>query len=96
MLVADCTGAGCHGAPMPQEQLDLRVGSGYADLVDVAASQCGDRLRVEPGQPDTSYLLDKLLGVDMCLGTRMPKAATPYSAEQIDLVAAWICQGAPP
>jgi hypothetical protein len=49
----------------------------------------------EPGNPDDSYLVDELLGVDLCLGTRMPKA-NPYSAAQIDLVTAWICQGAPP
>jgi hypothetical protein len=95
LFAADCTGMGCHGAPVPQEQLDLRAGSGYDDLVEVTASQC-DRLRVAPGQPEASYLLDKLLGVDMCLGTRMPKAATPYSADRIELVTAWICQGAPP
>lgn len=96
MLVADCTSMGCHGAPVPQEGLDLRAGHGYDELVGVAASQCGDLLLVEPGQPDTSYLLDKLLGVDQCFGTRMPKAAPAYSAAQLDLVTAWICQGAPP
>lgn len=96
MFVEDCTGPGCHGAPMPQEGLDLRAGSGYASLVDVASAQCGSRLRVAPGDPDASYLLDKLLGVDLCMGNRMPKADTPYAADRIDLVTAWICQGAPP
>ena len=95
MFVADCTGMGCHGGVMPQASLDLRTGAGYDDLVGVASEQC-DRVRVEPGQPDTSYLLDKLLGVDMCFGTRMPKAAPAYSATELDLVTAWICQGAPP
>lgn len=95
MFAADCTGTGCHGAPVPQEGLDLRAGQGYDSLVGVTADQC-NRPLVEPGQPDTSYLLDKLLGVDMCFGTRMPKAAPAYSAEQLDLVTAWICQGAPP
>lgn len=96
MFVADCTSTGCHGAPVPQEQLDLRAGNGYDELVGVPAAQCGDRLLVAPGDPDASYLLDKLLGVDTCFGTRMPKAADPYTAVQIDLVTAWICQGAPP
>jgi len=96
LFVADCIGMGCHGSPVPQAQLDLRANNGYDDLVGVAASQCDDRLRVAPGQPEASYLLDKLLGIDLCMGTRMPKAATPYTAEQIDLITAWICQGAPP
>jgi hypothetical protein len=96
MFVADCGGMGCHGGVLPQDGLDLESGAGYAGLVGVASEQCGDRLLVEPGQPDTSYLLDKMLGVDMCMGTRMPKGAMPYSAAQIDLITAWICQGAPP
>lgn len=97
MFVADCTGMGCHGGMNAQEGLDLREGVGYANLLGVAAEQCDDRLlRVEPGQPDASYLLDKLLGVDMCMGTRMPKGSMAYSAEQLELITAWICQGAPP
>jgi hypothetical protein len=96
MFVADCAGMGCHGAPVAQEQLDLRAGVGFDELVGVAASQCDELLLVAPGDPAGSYLLDKLLGVDMCMGTRMPKASMPYSNEQLELVTAWICQGAPP
>jgi hypothetical protein len=96
LFVADCTSMGCHGGVMPQEQLDLREGTGYDELIDVAAAQCDDRVLVVPGDPQASYVLDKLLGVDQCMGTRMPKGADPYPPEQIDLVTAWICQGAPP
>ncbi len=95
MLVAGCTSMGCHGFPMPKEDLDLRVGAGYGDLVGVPAMQCNGRLRVEPGNPDESYLLDKLLGVDLCMGTRMPKDPPPLTAAELDLVSRWICQGAP-
>lgn len=96
LFSADCTSMGCHGFPMPQAQLDLRAGSGYAELIGIPASQCGERLRVDPGDPDASYLLAKLLGVGMCSGTRMPKAAAAYPVADIELVTAWICQGAPP
>lgn len=95
IFVATCTGAGCHGFPAAQEGLDLRAGEGWAALVDVAASQCGDRMLVDPGNPDGSYLIDKLQGVDMCFGTQMPKMGS-LSAAEIDLVSRWICHGAAP
>ncbi|MCA9654608.1 MAG: hypothetical protein KC501_32135 [Myxococcales bacterium] len=42
------------------------------------------------------YLVNTLTGVDICVGTQMPKALPPYTPEQIDMISAWICQGAPP
>lgn len=95
ILVADCTSMGCHGFPMPKEELDLRAGSAYAELVSVDAQQCANRLLVAPGAPEDSYLVDKILGVNMCSGNRMPKDPPPLSAADVDLINAWICQGAP-
>jgi hypothetical protein len=94
ILSANCTAMGCHGFPIPQEGLDLRTGMAYADLVGVPSAQCDDRLRVAPGDAANSYLLDKILGVDLCFGTQMPKDPPPLTAAQIDLIARWICQGA--
>jgi hypothetical protein len=93
---SDCTAAGCHGFPMPKEDLDLRAGMGYADLVAVASNQCADKAIVEPGQPAASYLVDKLLGVNLCFGSQMPKDPPPLDPATIAMVSAWICQGAPP
>lgn len=95
MMVADCTGMGCHGFPLPQEGLDLRAGNGYAGMVGQPSAQCAGQLLVEPGQPGSSYLVNKLTGVDMCFGTSMPKGLGAWTPDRIDLVSAWICQGAP-
>jgi hypothetical protein len=57
----------------------------------VQAAQCSDgRLRVLPGQPSESYLMDKLMGTQLCAGKKMvlPEA-------DIETIAAWICAGAP-
>jgi hypothetical protein len=94
IFTSRCTSMGCHGFPMPQEGLDLRVGASFGDLVDVTSSQCGDRLLVAPGDASSSYLLDKLLGVDLCFGTQMPKDPPTLSPAELDLVSSWICQGA--
>lgn len=97
LFVGECATLACHGGVMPQADLDLRSGLGYAALIDVPAFECGDRMRVAPGDPAGSYLLDKLLGSNLCIGTRMPKPPNPALApDEIDMVAAWICHGALP
>jgi hypothetical protein len=95
ILTASCASNGCHKGANPQQGLDLTAANAYQDLVNVAAQQCNDgRKRVLPGQPSESYLIDKMLGVDMCAGTQMPKL-NQLPAAQIEAVANWICAGAP-
>lgn len=77
------------------EGLDLTSGAGYAHLVGVASSQCANRLLVSPGAPAESYLLDKLLGQNICSGSQMPKAGSLPAAD-IEAVTSWICSGAAP
>jgi hypothetical protein len=90
-----CASAGCHGVTA-SEGLDLRTaGSGYAGLVDRDSRQCKDMELVDPGDPEGSYLMNKLLGVGMCSGTRMPRGGK-LSAEQLSVVRAWIEAGAEP
>ncbi len=76
--------------------LDLSAGAGYAELVDVASTQCADRLLVDPGSPGSSYLRDKLLGINLCSGTAMPKSGPGPSAGELQIVTDWICSGAAP
>ena len=93
-LVSSCTGAGCHGFPAPAAGLDLRAGFSYAALVGVASTQCNNRDRVAPGQPGNSYLMDKLLGINLCFGTQMPKVGGPLPASDLAAISEWICRGA--
>jgi hypothetical protein len=63
--------------------------------VNVTASECSDgRKRVLPGNTASSYLVDKLLGVNLCGGTPMPKTGS-IPAGDVTLIEAWICNGAP-
>jgi hypothetical protein len=81
---------------MAQQGLNLSSGMSYSELVNVAASQCNDgRKLVVPNTPSTSYLMQKLVGVDMCTGSQMPKAGQGLPSPQIQTIAAWICNGAP-
>ncbi|MCC6622638.1 MAG: hypothetical protein IT385_15350 [Deltaproteobacteria bacterium] len=93
-------GPGCHvysSATSGSAGLNLHKSHAFADLVGVPAYQCsGDaaRARVSPGDVGGSYLMDKLIGRDMCRGIRMPKGRSPWSADKLALVGRWICQGA--
>ncbi|MFT3924185.1 MAG: hypothetical protein QM778_16745 [Myxococcales bacterium] len=95
ILQSACTNAGCHSGTKPKENLSLSSSTSYAELVGVKTSQCNDgRLLVKPGDPGTSYLMQKLLGQDLCSGTQMPKAGSSLPAQQLETITAWICQGA--
>ncbi len=78
-----------------QDGLDLSVGKAFAGLVNITAKQCNDgRKRVLPGDSAQSYLIDKMMGIDLCFGTKMPKVGT-LPSQQVTTVANWICAGAP-
>ena len=75
--------------------MSLLSANSYASLVGVPARQCSDgRVRVAPGDPRASYLMDKLLGVNLCFGTKMPKTTMGLPTADIEKITAWICNGA--
>lgn len=91
---ANCATSGCHAGARPQASLDLSSGRAYANLVNVASATCSGLERVVPSRVDKSYIINKLTGVGICSGTQMPKSGGALPASQIDLVRAWICNGA--
>lgn len=91
-----CAFSNCHGAQgIPQAQLELSSAAVSADnLIDVDSTEVG-KLRVAPGDPAASYLLDKLLGRDLAPGTaQMPNLGQPLCEAKIQAVEAWIAAGA--
>ncbi|HRE88446.1 MAG TPA: hypothetical protein PK095_04820 [Myxococcota bacterium] len=91
-------GPGCHvysNAASGSAGLNLAIVHSYDELVGVTAFQCRDgRVRVVPGDPGSSYLMQKMLGQDMCTGVRMPKGRQAWSAADMAMIGRWICQGA--
>ena len=85
----------CHiGAGAPQG-LRLDAGNSYAMLVNVASAESAGTLRVNPGNPNASYLVQKIEGT-AAVGVRMPANGPPYlPQDRIDLVRRWIAAGAP-
>jgi hypothetical protein len=86
----------CHiGANAPQG-MRLDAANSYAMIVGVPSNEVPALKRINPGNPDASYLVQKIQGT-AAQGVRMPANGPPYlSQEQIDLVRRWVASGAPP
>lgn len=90
-----CAKAGCHDAASASNGLVLEAGRSYDLLVNRSALGNSSLDRVEPGDPERSYLIHKLRGDPTITGARMPLDGPPYlSSEQIAGIAAWIRAGA--
>ncbi len=78
-----CGGSICHGggATTPQGGLDLTSPGLPARLVGVPAQECGGFLRVDPSDPDRSFLLAKLIEPPAGCGDRMPLVGMLSPAE---------------
>ena len=51
--------------------------------------------RVEPGDPDNSYLIQKLEGAPGIMGSRMPQGGPFLDQATVDMIRQWIMDGAP-
>jgi len=95
-----CLSAGCHNAAAQAGNLNLTAGVSYGDLVNVtpdnAVAAANGLLRVEPFNPDNSFIIVKLTGPAPGEGTRMPQGMAPLSPSDIAMIRDWIADGAPP
>ncbi|HUR35790.1 MAG TPA: hypothetical protein VM032_18425 [Vicinamibacterales bacterium] len=68
----------------------------YDQLVNVNSTQVPSLKRVNPGNPDASYMAHKIEGRPGIVGRRMPFNGPPYLSDgQILIMRRWIELGAP-
>ncbi len=86
----------CHaGAGAPQGlRLDSEQNS-YDFLVDQPSQEVPALLRVDPGDPDASYIVRKVEAGPDIQGGQMPLGGPPLEAAQITMLRDWIANGAP-
>jgi hypothetical protein len=88
--------SGCHSGPtsnnLPGGMNLSSTADSFAALVGVASLQV-QLNRVEPGDPDNSYLIDKLEGTQT-VGSQMPQGGPFLEQETIDRIRQWITDGA--
>jgi len=83
----------CHAGAAAPAGLRLDEASSYAMLVNVASVEVPGLRRVRPGDPDLSYLIQKLEG-RAAVGARMPLNSPPLPQATIDVIKQWIRDGA--
>lgn len=88
-----CATAGCHAGAAAPQGLRLDETSSYGLLVNVPSSEVPSILRVAPGDPDGSFLVQKLEGT-AAAGARMPLGRPPLAQSTVDVIRQWIIEGA--
>jgi hypothetical protein len=90
-----CAKAGCHAASAASGGMVLEAGRAYAEIVNHPATE-SNLDRIEPGDPERSYMIKKLRGDPDITGSQMPfdnpGSLTP---EQLNGIIGWIRAGAP-
>jgi hypothetical protein len=95
VFTPSCAVSGCHdggGSGLPRG-MDLTAGNSHGSLVNVMSVQVNFD-RVEPGDPDASYLIDKLEGTQAGGTSRMPLGGSALDQATINRVRQWITEGA--
>ncbi|VUX55720.1 conserved protein of unknown function [uncultured Woeseiaceae bacterium] len=92
-----CSVPGCHsggGAALPGVMNLRSAQASFDNLVNVASLQVPAIDRIEPGDPDNSYLIRKIEGTAGIVGARMPFGGPFLDQAAIDMIRQWVSEGA--
>jgi hypothetical protein len=92
ILAESCGTTGCHdNTSQAQAGLDLLSPDVESRVVDVNATGigCTSRIIVIAGDPDSSYLMDKVFNTPGICGLQMPVVGT-LPADEIEVLQQWI------
>jgi hypothetical protein len=85
----------CHSGANAPVGLRLDAANSYSLLVGIASGERPNLLRVAPGDPNNSFLVQKLEGT-AGIGERMPAGLPALAQADIAVIRQWITDGAPP
>jgi hypothetical protein len=88
--------AHCHSGANAPAGLRLDAANSYALLVGIASIERPNLQRVAPGDPGSSYIINKLEGGPNIVGERMPAGLPAVPQADIDVIRQWIADGAQP
>ena len=93
-----CALPSCHNSTASKEGLTLTQGSSFGELVNVpaenVAAAADGKIRVVPGDPDASFIIQKLEGPAAGEGDLMPQSSSGLDPEIISVIRQWITDGA--
>jgi len=84
----------CHSGASAPQGLQLDAAHSYSLLVGISSAEQPGVLRVKAGDPDSSYIIQKLEGSPGISGVQMPFGGPYLPQSTIDVIRAWIAAGA--
>ena len=90
-----CATTGCHSGAGASGSMSLAADRIEVEAIDVSSVQQPDLKRIDPGDPEGSYLLRKVRGDAGISFSQMPPSGGTLTAAQIEQIRAWIEDGAP-
>jgi hypothetical protein len=98
VFTPSCAISGCHNVESKKGNLILVEGQAFGQLVGIPARQAGaladNKLRVIEGDPDNSYLIQKIEGPDSGEGLKMPPGTRQISDSAKAALRQWVLDGA--
>lgn len=88
----NCATAGCHTGTTPMMGLKLTADEFYARTVNQPSTEKPQLMRIKPGQPDSSYLVQKIAGTLGIIGSRMPFGRDQLTDGEIATIVEWVTQ----
>jgi hypothetical protein len=95
VFTPSCAKSGCHADPGAMLGLNLEAGQSAANLINVPSFYGGMIVRVIPGNPNDSFLIQKLEGTAL-FGAQMPADGLYLQQVTVDVIRQWIQDGALP
>ena len=86
----------CHSGGAAPEGLQLDAAHSYTLLVGVPSTEVPSIQRVNPGDPDSSYIVLKLEDAPASSARQMPFGGPYLPQATINVIRQWITNGAPP
>ena len=91
-----CTNCHTNVGRNPSGGMNLVHNLAYDQLVNVPSARKPGAIRIIPGDPENSYLVQKLEGRPDIVGLRMPFSGAPFLTDgQMLILKRWIAIGAP-
>ncbi|MBO6940281.1 MAG: hypothetical protein JJ863_35235 [Deltaproteobacteria bacterium] len=90
LLRARCGNEDCHGSTSPAAQLDLNSPGIFERMENASATQCEDRVRIDPLDPNNSFLMEKIRGTQPpTCGQTMPPF-TVLTTYEVGCIQLWL------
>lgn len=85
----------CHAGAGAPQGLRLDAANSFSLLVNVPSTEVPSIVRIKPGDPNNSYLIQKIEG-HASVGAQMPFGGPPLAADVIAAIRQWVSDGAQP